>query len=72
MLVTFDAHWFQSYCQAVLAGDRELARKYIPEAYQAISEALRSPNLSQDECKSLREALHYLKLIERVELQKAS
>ncbi len=62
MLVKFDAHWFQSYCQAVLTGDRELTRQYLPEAYRSIYEALRSPNLSQDEYQTLREALRCLDL----------
>ncbi len=72
MLVTFDAQWFQSYCRTVLEGNRELTRLHLPEAYRAINEALRSPEISNAERKSLREALHFLDLIERVELQKAS
>lgn len=72
MLVTFDAQWFQSYCKSVLEGNRKLTRLHLPEAYRAINEALRSPETSPEERKSLREALHFLDLIERVELQKAS
>jgi hypothetical protein len=50
----------------------EVARKHLPHAYQAVHEALRSSNLSQKDCKALREALHYLDLINSTELKKPS
>jgi hypothetical protein len=72
MFVSFDAQWFQSYCRALLADDREVSRKHLPQAYEAIHKALRSSKLSQKDCKALREALHYLDLIKSTEVKKPS
>jgi hypothetical protein len=72
MFVKFDAQWFQSYCRALLTDEREVARKHLPRAYEAIHEALRSSKLSQKDCKALRDALRYLDLINSTELKKPS
>jgi hypothetical protein len=72
MFVKFDPEWFQPYCRAVVAHDREAIRKLSPVANQAIQKALRSAGLSKADRKALREALRYLDLTKTLTLKKPS
>ena len=68
MFVEFDPKWFQAYCRAVVADDREAIRKQFPQANRTLRKALRSAKLSKADCKKLCEALRYLDLTKTVGL----
>jgi len=70
MFVKFDAQWFQSYCRAVVAGDREAICKQSSQAKRAIRKALRSPKFSKSDRKALREALRYLDMTKTLQFKK--
>jgi hypothetical protein len=72
MFVEFAPQWFQVYCRAVVAGDREAIRKQFPQANRAIRKALRSAGLSKADRKALCEALRYLDLTKTLERKKPS
>ena len=72
MFIKFDAQWFQSYCRAVVADDRETIRKQFSLANKTIRKALRSAKLSKADRKALREALRYIDLTKTLELKKPS
>ena len=72
MFIKFDAQWFQSYCRAVVAHDREAIRKQFPLANKTIRKALRSAKLSKADRKALRGALRYIDLTKALELKKPS
>ena len=72
MFVEFDPRWFQAYCRAVVADDREAIRKQFRQANSAIRKALRSTELSKADRKALCEALRYLDLTKTLKLKKPS
>ena len=70
--VPFNSKWFQSYSRAVLESDPNLARIYVKNALDVLNETLNQSLLKENERKAIASAIHYLRLIERQELQKAS
>jgi len=72
MFVEFDQQWFQAYCRAVVADDREAIRKQFPQANRAIRKTLRSAGLSKADREALCEALRYVDLTKRLELKQPS
>ena len=67
-----NSKWFQSYSRAVLESDPNLARIYVKNALDVLNETLNQSLLKENERKAIASAIHYLLLIERQELQKAS
>ena len=71
MFVNFSAPWFQSYCKAVLESP-VLTQVYVKDAAVAITEALREPNLDDEERDAMCIATRYLNLISEARLQKSA
>lgn len=72
MLWDYKSQWFQAYCHAVLEGDPETLRNSIRDAFIAINERLRAPDLSETEREAICAATSYLTLILKVELAKTA
>jgi hypothetical protein len=72
MLLDLNSRWFQAYCRAVMEDEPNIARAYIEDASMQIDKRLCAPDISQSEREALTVASHYLDLIRKVELPRAS
>jgi len=72
MLLELNSKWFQAYCRAVMENEPDIARGYVEDAYLQIDQRLCAPDISQSEREALTVASHYLDLICKIELPKAS
>jgi hypothetical protein len=68
--VALNSKWFQSYSRAVLESDPNVARTYLKIALDVINETLKQSDLENDERTAISSAVHFLQLIEHLELQK--